>query len=139
MGNKAYIEKVIAGDFPKENAVPLDEPFVDERGAIQNLWLGPSNSVTLITSKKGTIRANHYHKNDWHAAYIVSGSLKYYERDIEGKHVKDPVVFKAGQMVFSKPEVVHKMEFLEDTTFITINGIVKNHENYEDSVVRLEF
>jgi len=39
-------------------------------------------------------------------------------------------------MVFTKPGVYHVVEFLEDSIVITINNIVKNHENYEKDVVR---
>ena len=139
MNNKKYVELVNNAEYPENVEVPLDKPFIDDRGTIQNLWLGPSGSITLITSKAGSVRANHYHKQDWHACYIVSGSLKYYERSLDGKDIKEPKIFTAGQMVFSKPDVVHKLEFLEDTTFITINGIEKNHENYENSLVRVNF
>ena len=34
----------------------------DKRGYIKDLFDKPSNSVILIESKKGTVRANHYHK-----------------------------------------------------------------------------
>lgn len=134
MDNKTYGDRVNAEDFPNEIEVPLDKPFIDERGVIQNLWLAPSGSVTLITSVKGAKRASHIHKNgDWHSIYVVSGSFEYQERG------EKPVIFKAGQSVFSKPEVAHKLTFLEDCVMITINNIVKNHENYENSLERVEF
>lgn len=139
MDNKKYTDLVNQGQFPDDVRVPIDPAFIDERGEIINVWLGQSNSVTVITSKKGSERASHYHLNDHHGSFVISGSFEYFERDIDGTNIKEPIIVKAGEMVFSKPNIVHKMVFLEDTIFLTVNGIVKNHQNYEDSVVRVEF
>jgi quercetin dioxygenase-like cupin family protein len=140
MNNKEYGDLVNAEHYPEDNVVPLDPPFMDERGTIQNLWLAASGSITLITSKKGAVRANHYHQHDWHAVHVISGSLEYYERAIDDVNANpEPKIIRAGEMIFSKPFVVHKMIFPEDCVMITINGIVKNHDNYESSVVRVEF
>jgi len=139
MNNKEYADLVNQGQFPEDNMVAIDPPFVDQRGEITNVWLGPSNSVSLITSKKGSSRASHWHQNDWHGAYVISGELEYFERDIDGTNVKEPIIVKAGEMVFSKPNVVHKMLFMQDTVFITVNGIIKDHSGYENSVHRVEF
>lgn len=133
MKNEEYVAKVNVGEFPKTIRVPLDTPFEDARGVIQNLWLGNSGSVTLITSKAGSVRANHKHKDDWHAIYVLSGILSYqvtYDSGIE------ETIVRSGEMIFTPPDIHHTVVAVEDTTFLTINGIVKNHENYESSVVR---
>jgi dTDP-4-dehydrorhamnose 3,5-epimerase-like enzyme len=140
MDNKKYVDLVNSEEFPKTIEVPLDTPFVDKRGLIQNLWLGQSGSVTFIESKKGSTRANHIHTNDWHATYVINGKILYSENvplgdDMLGFEKKD-TVFAEGQMFFTKPKVHHTMYFLEDTKMITINNIVKNHENYEKDIVR---
>lgn len=128
MDNKTYVSLVNAGQFPEDIKVPIDSPHKDERGTIQNLWLGGCGSVTLITTKAGSVRANHIHIDDWHGAYVVSGEIKYFEENANGE-IKE-YLFKAGEMFFSPPERWHKMEFPQDTVFITMNGIIKNHENY---------
>ena len=51
---------------PSEPLVELEKPFVDVRGAIHPLVDRLMKSAVLIESKKGTLRANHYHKTDWH-------------------------------------------------------------------------
>ena len=66
--------------WPKETLIDLEEPFVDERGAIQMLVNTPIKNITLITSKKGALRANHYHKTDWHYMYTISGAFDYHYR-----------------------------------------------------------
>lgn len=134
MNNKEYVDKVNSGEFPDNVIVPLDTPFVDNRGVIQNLWLGNSGSITLISSKKGAVRAKHKHTNDFHAAYILSGKVKYTEGEPDGDQKE--MFFKAGDMFFTRPDVYHVMEFLTDGDMLTINGIVKNHENYEKDIQR---
>ena len=134
MKNQEYVNKVNAGEYPEDVVVPLDQPFVDNRGTIQNLWLGNSGSITLIKSKKGASRAKHKHTNDFHAAYILSGEVKYIEG--EPNEEQKEFFFKSGDMFFTRPEVYHVMEFLTDCDMITINGIVKNHENYENDIKR---
>lgn len=133
--NEKYAKRVNSGDFPEDIKVPIDEPFVDERGEIKNIWLGSSNSVTLITSKKDSERANHIHKNDFHVAYVVYGKIKYLEADEDLSNLKE-YEFKTGDSFLSPPNKWHKMIFLEDTMFITMNGIIKNHSNYENSIIR---
>jgi|ERR1019366_716338 quercetin dioxygenase-like cupin family protein len=136
MDNKEYVESVNAGNFPEDIKVPIDPPYSDARGDITNLWLGGSGSVTLITSKAGSVRAQHYHtKGDWHSCYVISGQIKYSESEIDGSNLKE-YTFNQGEMFFSPPEKWHKMFFEVDTIFLTVNGIVKNHSNYEASVVR---
>lgn len=141
MKNEDFVKLVGEGVFPEtqNNSVPIDKPFVDDRGEIFNLWLGNSGSVSLITTKAGKERASHYHTDDFHMIYVLSGSIKYLERDIEGKAIKEPIIVKAGGNVFSKPNVVHKIIALEDTTFLTVNGILKNEINYAETVKRVEF
>jgi len=51
---------------PEDVVIPLPPAFVDERGEIQNLAEAAFGSALVITSRPGAIRANHYHKTDYH-------------------------------------------------------------------------
>jgi len=139
MTNDEYTSRIEAGKYPKGGLVPLDSPFSDDRGDIQNLVLKPMTSVAVITSKKGSVRANHYHKSDWHYAHIISGRILYFEREIGSNVVSDPQEFVAGQMFFTPPMVEHSMLFAEDTTFITMAKNVRSHDSHEADLVRVEF
>jgi quercetin dioxygenase-like cupin family protein len=138
MNNKECGDLINDGVYPDDINVPLDTPFIDNRGIIQNLWLSQSGSVTFIESKPGAIRARHKHIGDWHSTYVISGKIKYTELENDEKTVKREVIFNPGDMFFTKPDVFHIMEFVEDTKMITINNIVKNHENYIKSIERME-
>lgn len=140
MNNKEYTAQVNGGIFPDEIIVPLDPPFEDVRGKIQNLVLSPITSTAIITSKAGSVRSNHYHNANWHYLYIVSGSMEYYERDVDasGENIK-PIIIRAGEMVFTAPHKVHKTVFLENTVMMSFGAGVKDHEHHEEDLVRVEF
>ena len=48
------------------------------------------------------------------------------------------IVVSAGEMVFTPPMVEHAMKFLEDTVFLTMSRNSRNHDAYEDDLVRVE-
>ena len=117
----------------------LEEPFVDHRGIIQNLVNAPMNGAAIITSKAGTIRSNHYHKEDFHYLYVVSGSMEYYERGIDEKFLGEPLIVRAGEMVFTPPLKIHKTVFLQDTILVSLSKRNRDHESHESDVIRVEF
>lgn len=124
--------------WPKEPLVTLEKPFIDVRGEIQPLVDELMKSAVMIHSKKGTLRANHYHLTDWHYCYVVSGSIEYYHRETGSDAEPECIVVKAGQMVFTPPMVDHGMTFPEDTTFLTLSRNPRDQASYEADVVRIE-
>jgi dTDP-4-dehydrorhamnose 3,5-epimerase-like enzyme len=125
-------------NFPKDVIVPLEKPFTDSRGAIQTLADAPLQAAQIITSKKGTVRANHYHKAGWHYCYVVSGSIDYYHRPVGSKDKPEHVHIKTGQVFFTPPMVEHAMVFPEDTTFLNLAGNKRDQKAYEEDLVRVE-
>jgi quercetin dioxygenase-like cupin family protein len=114
--------------------------FVDERGEITKILddgRSVIKSIILITSKKGAIRANHYHKQDSHFAYMLTGSMEYTEKPVEGGK-KESIIVKAGDMVYSAPMVIHAMRFLEDSSFLTLATEWRKQEAYEEDLVRVK-
>ncbi len=124
--------------WPRTVIVDLPEAYRDERGAIQPLVDVPMESCVLITSKKGTARANHFHRTDWHYCYVLSGAIDYLHRahgdDAPPKHTH----ISEGQMFFTPPMVDHTMVFLEDTVFLTWGRNSREQEIYEADVQRIE-
>jgi quercetin dioxygenase-like cupin family protein len=141
MTNKDYTNSVEKNHYPTNPLVPLDNPFVDERGAIQNLLNTPMQCASIITSKKGSVRSNHWHKTDWHYLYVMSGSMEYYERPVDMDYdiTQKPLIVSAGQMVFTPPNVIHKTIFIEDTVLLSFSKRNRDHESHESDVVRKEF
>ena len=124
-------------DWPKTVIVPLEKPHVDERGLIQPLVDVPMESCVWITSKKGTVRANHYHQTDWHYCYVVEGEIDYYERPHGSTEPAKKTVVKKGQMFFTGPMVDHAMVFPQDTIFLTWGRNSRSQDVYEADVVRI--
>lgn len=138
MDNLEYTSKVVDGQWPNEVIVPLDTPFTDARGIIQNLVLKPLNSAVVITSRKGTVRANHYHKTDWHYCFVVKGSIDYFHRPVGSIEEPKKISIRQGQLFFTPPMVEHAMVFTDDTVFMTLAHNVRTHENHEEDVVRVK-
>jgi dTDP-4-dehydrorhamnose 3,5-epimerase-like enzyme len=124
---------------------PEKEPVVstpklladDERGIIEQLPVGESMSVLRITSKKGTVRANHYHQKDFHYCYLVYGKIRYVER--KPKDASAPLqewIITPGQIFYTRPLVLHAMEFLEDSEFYAFTPRSGKQDDYEEDVVR---
>ena len=123
--------------WPTSIIVDLPKPFSDERGTIQPLLDIDMKSSVLITSKSGSIRANHYHKTDWHYCYVLSGKIKYYHRPHGNKDLPKEVTIKEKQMFFTPPMVDHAMVFNKKTEFITWSRNSRIQEVYEADVCRI--
>jgi dTDP-4-dehydrorhamnose 3,5-epimerase-like enzyme len=94
-------------------------------------------SAVMITSRKGSVRANHYHQTDWHFCYVVSGKIDYYHRPTGSAAKPEKVTVAAGQLFFTPPMVDHSMVFVEETTFLTLGRNSRRQEVYEADVVRI--
>ena len=124
----------------KPTSNPIIKPedgFVDERGSIVPLADEPMKSAVLISSVKGTVRANHYHKTDWHYCYLLKGAIDYYHRPVGSQQAPDIVKIKPGQNFFTPPMVEHAMVFTEDSEFICLGKNSRCQESYEADVVRV--
>ena len=119
----SFVKPVQHTSDPLTPKVPVGNAFKDERGTIQNVLNRDIKAVSLITSKKGTERSNHWHKTDWHFLYVLQGKMKYSERSLDSSYVKVFIV-EQGEMVFTKPGLVHKTEFLEDTVLMSLGNYV---------------
>lgn len=126
-----------SGKWPVGPVVCLPAPFEDARGVIQTLVDGGIHSIQIITSKAGTVRANHYHRGDSHHMYVIQGSMRYFHRPVGDTSAPTWVYVKEGQMVFTPPMMEHAVEFTEDSTFLNITGMPRDQGSYEDDLVRV--
>ena len=109
-----------------------ENEFIDERGKISNHELTePINLIGLIDSKKGTIRANHYHPQQEQKCLFTKGQIIEIFQDILNPNSpKITQVVNAGQLSIIKPNVAHTMVFTKDTTFLNLVRGERDHENY---------
>ncbi len=106
--------------------------FKDKRGKISNHELTePINLIGLIDSKRGTIRANHYHPQQEQKCLFTKGQIIEVFQDIlKPNSPKITQVVNEGQLSIIKPNVAHTMVFTKDTTFLNLVRGERDHENY---------
>jgi len=132
-------KKIIGKEgLPPSGLVELETPFVDERGAIIPIVNTDMKSCVMIHSKKGTVRANHYHLTDWHYCYILDGELDYYHRAVGDNSEPEVLQVKKGEVVFTPPMVEHAMVYTKDCSFITLGGNSRDQQMYEKDLVRVQ-
>ena len=117
--------------------IKLPPDHSDHRGFIQVLLHEHNGSVVVIDTVPHVERANHYHKDDYHYCYVVSGSIIYYERKVGSNDPITKYVYKKGEMFYTPAMVEHCMYFEEPTTFVTMGGKTRSQEEYELDLVRL--
>ncbi len=106
--------------------------YKDKRGTISNHELTePINLIGLIDSKKGTVRANHFHPQQEQKCLFTKGQIiEVFQDIINPNSPKITQVVNAGQLSVIKPNVAHTMVFSKDTTFLNLVRGERDHENY---------
>ena len=106
--------------------------FIDERGKISNYDLTePINMIGYIESKRGTMRANHFHPVQEQKCLLIKGQfISVYKDLIDEKSTKVTHVVNEGDMIVTQPNVAHTMVFTEDTVFLNLVRGEREHENY---------
>ena len=109
-----------------------ENEYKDYRGKISNHELTePINMIGLINSKKGTIRANHYHPQQEQKCLFTKGQIiEIYQDILNPNSPKITQVVNEGQLSIIKPNVAHTMVFTKDTTFLNLVRGEREHKNY---------
>jgi oxalate decarboxylase/phosphoglucose isomerase-like protein (cupin superfamily) len=111
--------------------------FQDERGKIIDIIQKERlEYVTLISSKKGTIRGNHYHKKSVQYSFLLKGKMKLFTRIPEGK-IKT-VILKAGDLVYNPAWEQHALVALQDSEFLVFTRGPRGGQDYEKDTFRLK-
>ena len=115
-----------------ENVRNGEKEFIDKRGKISNHELPePINLIGLIDSKKGTIRANHYHPIQEQKCLVTKGQFISVYQDLLNKNSpKVTHVVDEGQLIVTKPNTAHAMVFSKDTVFLNLVRGEREHDNY---------
>lgn len=106
--------------------------YVDDRGKILNYELTePINLIGMIDSKKGTVRANHYHPIQEQKCLLVEGQYISVIKDLSVPNAPiETRVINKGDIAIIKPNVAHTMVFTEDSVFLNLVRGEREHENY---------
>lgn len=130
-----YFAKV---DHPRFPILEIPQVFRDSRGAIFNIADGQLSDVAIIDSNANSIRANHYHKEDWHLSYILSGAAEYRFKSIDllSGEPWNSITIGEGDLIFTPSNHWHCFEFLEPTTMVVVSRISRLVNIYESDTIR---
>ncbi len=106
--------------------------FIDDRGKILNYELTePINLIGYIESKKGTIRANHYHPVQEQKCLLIKGKYISVTKNLMDENsIIETRIINEGDIAVIKPNVAHTMVFTEDSIFLNLVRGEREHENY---------
>ena len=109
--------------------------FVDARGEIINVFEGTTGHVAYITSRKGSVRANHYHKKDIQHMYLISGAYESHCCEVKNPSNKQVLHAKAGDIIKTPPLVAHAQRFTEDSVFLSLTTREREEGKYEEDTI----
>jgi quercetin dioxygenase-like cupin family protein len=119
------------------NVESIKPAFSDDRGDIIDVLKNTNiDYTTIITSKKGAVRANHYHKETYQYLYVMEGRLRVVTQ-MPGEAVEEAIMEK-GDMVANVPLERHAFEALEDSTMLVLTCGPRGGEDYEKDTFRLD-
>lgn len=121
--------------MPFETLRSIRPAVRDERGAITNIFEGSIGHTALITSKKNSVRGNHYHKKDHQYIYLVSGAFESHSCDVRDPQKKQVLKVKAGDLVDTPPLTAHAQKFTEESVFLALSTRQREEGKYEEDTV----
>lgn len=112
--------------------------FKDKRGTITDIFVDETkNHCTIILSKKGSVRGNHYHKKSTQYTFVVSGQLTMLSQKVGQKKIYKHVL-SANDMMIHKPLEIHALIADKDTIFLAFADGVRGGKDYEKDTYRIE-
>ena len=115
----------------------IEAVFEDERGAIEDILENEQfEHATIIRSRAGAVRGNHYHERTWQWVFVLSGSIRYVVGLPSGE--TDSGVIRPNDLLLTEPMESHALETLEETVFLVLTRGPRGGTGYEDDTFRLE-
>lgn len=112
--------------------------FEDKRGTITDIFTNDcKNHATIIFSKKGAVRGNHYHKESTQYTFVVSGQLTILSQKVGEKKI-EKCVLKPNDLIVHSPGETHALIADKDTFFLAFADGVRGGANYEKDTYRLK-
>ena len=115
--------------------IPDTERSGDGRGSILSIVDAKCENVSIIRSKAGSIRSNHYHLRDYHFMYVLEGQMDYFFIDRNTEKL-NYICVSPGKNVFTPPLELHATYFPVDTMMVVSSGFPRDQVAYEADTVR---
>lgn len=114
-----------------------DINFQDDRGTITDIFTrSPKDHITIIFSKKGSVRGSHYHKRSTQYTFVISGRLTILSRGIDAADITEDAV-GPYEMMTHAPNEIHTIIAEEDTLFLACADGVRGGKDYEEDTFRV--
>ena len=117
-----------------KNLKPL---HIDERGEIWDLLNEEINHVGFLTSKKGSIRGNHYFKTSKRYAYVWDGKYELALAHSDNPEKVEKIMIKKGDLIEIPPKIIHTFKAIEDSVLIGMDTKSRAGKGYEEEMVRV--
>ena len=123
--------------MPNETIKKIDVAYEDERGQISNIIDADIKHIAIITSKKGSIRANHYHPVQIQYEYLISGEFESYSKDLKKENAKvEKVIIDEKSLVITPPNIAHAMKFTKDSVMLNITTGARESSNFAEHTIK---
>jgi dTDP-4-dehydrorhamnose 3,5-epimerase-like enzyme len=114
----------------------------DQRGTIRDIFVdSPRDHCTIIVSRPGAVRGNHFHRRSTQYTYVVSGTLTMVVQGVDesGKALGEPHVstMVAGDLAKHVPLEAHAFRSEDESVILAFADGVRGGEAYELDVYRL--
>jgi dTDP-4-dehydrorhamnose 3,5-epimerase-like enzyme len=111
--------------------------FQDSRGTITDIFVrDPKEHCTIIMTRKGSVRGNHFHKLSRQYDFIVSGRFEVFSQRA-GEPAVESMIVGPSDLLTWEPNDAHEFVALEDSVLITFVDGMRGGENYEKDTYRL--
>ena len=110
--------------------------FQDDRGSIVDVIESINfNGATVITSKAGSIRGNHFHKKTVQYAFVLEGKILAKSKKV-GMDLEE-VSLEPGDLISHDFYEAHMFEALVDSKFLVLSSGLRTGKDYELDTFRL--
>ena len=112
--------------------------FEDSRGTIADIFVhNPKDNITIIFSKKGAVRGNHYHKQSTQYLFMISGKMTILTQKF-GENAITKSILQPYDLMTHEPYEIHTFIAEEDTVFLAFADGLRGGEDYEKDTYRVE-
>lgn len=110
--------------------------FEDARGSIADILEDELiEHVSILTTRRGSVRGNHLHRETYQWVYVASGALRFVT-SLDG--ATQTGIVQAGDVLMTGPHEAHAIEALEDTTMVVMTRGPRGGREYESDTYRLD-
>ena len=113
----------------------LKRDFKDNRGFISDLFYQKKiKHISLIFSKKGSIRGNNYFKKNYQYIFNLGNSFEYWYKRLGQKKLKKKII-KKDQLLLTPPFEVHALKIFKSNKLLEFSTLsIKQKKRLKDSV-----